>query len=284
MYGGGDLVRPNDPQAAVQLQEGKTFRYPRLVVQSQFGLNLQDWDRIDIDSFVLEWQGFTPPPGAKVQYELEMFVSAPRGMGRDAKMMPVLRTEKEMVATTRWPVGEKGVGGLRLAPGNIYMFQVSAVDEAGKVLAQWQRTRAWTPWSHRNSEPPATGITRPTDTPIEHEAYYRGVFHRDGRKESLPERVDGYLREQPNAFEFDYVRVGKAWLDWHDGKTKESRGLLFDLIRRLPKGNVAHTTAIQLLTDMEYGQEPRRRLEFIAPPKGEEMKLPGTVGDGTVRW
>lgn len=52
-FGDHDRVRSHEPPAVVQLQEGETVRYPKLVVCPVFGLNLRDWR--------LRYHGFEDP-------------------------------------------------------------------------------------------------------------------------------------------------------------------------------------------------------------------------------
>ncbi len=263
---GADAVNPRTEPAVVTLKQGQTVRYPKLVVRPAFGLNIKDWDRADKDSFVLSWQGIDPAIQAKnVHYELEMHLSTPaEDPGFVEANRLKVRSAKQILEVNRWPVGEKGVGGIRLQPGNIYMFEVRAVDASGTVVARWPKTRVWVPWGYRQTDPPFTEHDTYRNSPIHNEVWHRGSFgYGDGRKETLREKVARFLRESPDAFEYEYVRLGKAWLDWHDGDHKGARRQLEQLSKELPKGNVVRGTAIWLLQQMDEGKLLPKRLKFM---------------------
>jgi len=265
LYGGADAVNPRTAPAVVTLKQGQTVRYPKLVVRPAFGLNVSDWDRADKDNIVLSWHGIEPATQTKnIHYELQMSLSAPGETPDLVEHAPVVESARQITETTSWPVSEKGVGSLFLQPGNIYMFEVRAVDESGTVVARWPRTRIWTPWNHRRSNPPFTGHDSYNSPPIHDEVWFRGEFnYGDGRKETLQEKVARFLRESPDAFEHEYVRIGKAWLDWHDGDSQSARRQLQELVRELPRGNVVRGTAVWLLQQMDDNKEPPRRLKFV---------------------
>ena len=89
----------------------------------------------------------------------------------------------------------------------------------------------------------------------------------DGHSETLPERVDRYLSEYPDAFEREYVQVGKAWLDWHDGNSRGARTQLRELVDRLPGGSVPRETAAWLIEQMDEGGKPPKRLVLVDTAK-----------------
>jgi hypothetical protein len=151
---------------------------------------------------------------------------------------------------------------MRLEPGNIYKFEVRAVDGSGKIVAQWPATPVWTAWPGRESEPPLHDSK--TESPIFHDIWWRGQFpgHLDTDMTD-DEPLDRFLQEHPNAFECDYVRVGKAWQAWCQGRNDEARGQLEQLVRELPAGNVARGTAAALLRQLTAGQPFPKNLEFV---------------------
>ncbi len=263
---GPDFVNPREKPALVTLKPGQTIHYPKLVVRSAFGLNVQDWDSVKKDEFVLTWQGLDSTLQEQTtHYELEMSLSLPSET-RSSVDGATVRSAKQILTDTKWPVGSKGVDGLSLEPGNIYIFEVRAVDESGTVIARWPKTRVWIPWGYRRTNPPLSGINtnREDKSPIYHEVWFRGTFrYGDGREETLPEKVERFLREQPDAFERDYVRMGKAWLDWHAGDTEGARQQLEQLIEELPKGNLARGTSVWLLQQMDDNKKPPKRLNFV---------------------
>ena len=182
----------------------------------------------------------------------------------------VVRSVKQILTDTKWPVASKGVDGLHLESGNIYIFEVRAVDESGTVIARWPKTRVWISWGYRRSNPPISGvnINLEDNSPIFHEVWFRGTFsYGNGREETLPQRVDRFLRERPDAFEREYVQMGKAWLDWHDGKARDARMQLEQLVQKLPKGNLARGTAAWLLKRMDNNETPPKRLAFVPDMK-----------------
>ncbi len=265
-----DAVNPIEPPAVVTLKPGQTVHYPRLVVRPAFGLNVMDMDRVDGDDFVLRWQGLDAASQKKaIHYELEMSLSAlSQSPSLSADRGLKIQSAQETVTDTEWPVGAEGVRGIRLEPGNLYTFEVRAVDDANTTIARWPKTRVWVSWGYRRTNPPLTGHDLQNNSPIYHEVYFRGTFsYGNGREETLPERVARFLREQPDAFEYDYVRLGKAWLDWHAGNRQGARAQLERLAKELPKGNLARGTAVSLLKRMDNDADPPKRLDFV-PDEG----------------
>ena len=267
---GPDYVNPREEPAIVTLKPGQTVHYPRLVVRPAFGLNVQDWDRVKKDDFVLNWRGLDSTLQEQTaHYELEMSLSLPSET-RSSVDGATVRSAKQILTDTKWPVGSKGVDGLRLEPGNIYIFEVRAIDDNDTVIARWPKKRVWVPWGYRRTNPPLSGINinREDKSPIYHEVWFRGTFrYGDGREETLPEKVERFLREQPNAFEYDYVRMGKAWLDWHAGDIEGARQQLEQLVKDLPIGNLARGTTVWLLQQMDDQKKPPKRLNFVSDRK-----------------
>ena len=108
--------------------------------------------------------------------------------------------------------------------------------------------------------------------PIDAKLWHLGQFH-DGSRgsvETLPERLDRYLREKPDAFEAEYVRVARVWLQWHDAAATDAaavaqaRGKLEELARSLPEGNVAADTARELVRRIDAHAEPGKQLVYAA--------------------
>jgi len=191
-----------------------------------------------------------------------------------------VESTKQILTENQWPVGSKGVDGMRLEPGNIYMFEVKAVDESGTVVARWPKTRVWVLWGYRQSNPPTIERDLENNSPIYNGVWFRGRFsYGNGREETLPERVSRFLRERPDAFEHEYVRMGKAWLDWHAGDAAGARRELEDLARELPKGNLARGTAVWLLQQMDDNRDPPKRLNFV-PDRETEAPNATSQPDG----
>ena len=77
--------------------------------------------------------------------------------------------------------------------------------------------------------------------------------------------MESFLRQYPDAFEREYVQVGKAWLDWDGGDEKAARKQLEELIESLAAGSVPQATAAWLLEALENGEKPPERLKLVAP-------------------
>jgi len=269
IYGSG-YINPREEPAVVTLKPGQTVHYPRLVVRPVLGFNVQNWDRVNKDDFVLTWRGLDPTLQKQIDhYELEMTLSAPPQRPDDPpdRTGSNVHSVTQITSDTQWPVGAEGVGDLRLEPGNIYIFEVRAVDDSNTVIARWPKKRVWVPWGYRRTDAPLSGIDagrRDNLSPIHHRVWFRGTFRGgDGTEETLPQRVERLLREQPNAFEHDYVRMGKAWLDWHAGDMEGARRQLEQLVKDLPTGNLARGTAVWLLQQINDKKEPPKRLNFV---------------------
>jgi len=281
-FGDHDRVRSHEPPAVVQLQEGETVRYPKLVVCPVFGLNLRDWvrpafgvnlpdwDKVDRENFVLRWVKVRPPHAKSVRYEIRMSLVALAESPSMITHLPPVASGAQSLDGTEWPVGVKGVGGLRLMPGNLYLFEVRALDEKGAVLARSAKTPVWTAWDYRETEPPIIENDHKKLAPIYADVWKNGsINYGKVPDESFPQRIARFLREQPRSFEHDYVRLGRAWRDWHEGKEQEAAKQLRMLVEELPKGNLARGTAAWLLQEMGPGREPPKRLKFV-PDTGEE--------------
>ena len=260
---GSDAINPREPPAVVTLKSGETVHYPKLVVRPAFSLNIMDMDRVDKKNFTLRWMGLDSSLQQKLgQYELEMSLTFPsENRGIEAQQ---IKTTKHILIDTAYNIGSLGVGEMNLEPGNIYLFEVKAFDKSGTILARWPKTRVWVPWDYRKSNPPITGYDFQKYSPIYHEVYFRGTFdYGNGKTETLPERVERFLAEQPEAFEREYVQMGKAWLDWHIGDIEGARTQLENLVKELPKGNLARGTAANLLQKMDDKEAPPKSLVFV---------------------
>jgi hypothetical protein len=265
-FAGPEAVNCNETPAVVTLQSGRTEQYPRLVVMPQLELQVDDWAKADPERFGLSWPAFRLAAGGPVTYEVEMVLSGPCEVTMSPEHMQAIRATRETVTGTRWPVGEKGVGGQKLGPGNIYLFGLLARDEKGNVVSRAVRKRLWTPWGSRESRPPYTDSDTYRQSPIQVETYYRSsASYGDGRSESLDEKMERFPRDYPDAFELEYVQVGKAWLDWTRGKQDEARGQLEKLVKSIPEGSVPQATAVWLLQALENGEAAPKRLKLAAP-------------------
>lgn len=265
-----DAIGSHEEVAQIFLEPGKTFHYPKIVVHPLLysGVQSDRWTRADPSDYVLLWGGskWNRLPD-DVSYRIRMVLSAiPEPFG-PIMNVPILREAMVTTSETEWPVGERGVGGLRLAPGNLYRFDVTAVDANGNEVSRMSSQFAWTPWPGREPTLPNAALGqdwhdlhRKTRPPIHHETWHRGNYN----GESLDDFVNRWLKEFPDAFEVPYVRVGRAWLDWRSGKTREARSVLLELSDKLPEGNVARDTAASLLYQLDYGAEPTKKLLFVS--------------------
>ncbi|MCF7975179.1 MAG: M56 family metallopeptidase [Phycisphaerae bacterium] len=266
-FGGPETVSPIEPPAVVTLKPGETVQYPKLVVRPVFALNIADWDRVDKDDFVLAWQGmddsFIEKEG--IHYELDMHLCAPsQSPDRADDTNQIVQTVKQSLTQNQWPVGERGVNGLPLCPGNIYMFEVRAVDAQDTVVARWPKTRVWVPWTHRKSPAPVTRDMDRMGPPIYNTVWHRGSFdYGDGTEETLRQKTARLIQEAPDAFEWEYLKLGKAWLDWDDGGVDSAKEQLARLIAALPRGNLVKGTAVSLLEQLKQGDKAPRRLTFV---------------------
>ncbi len=253
----------------IQLKYGEVFQYPKFVVRPQMAaeMNVSNWDQVDPQNFILEWAvGGAADSTADVTYELELSLSVPAEHPGMENLVPVLKSGKVKTGETRWPIGEQGVDGLRLAPGNLYLLEVKALKPSGELISRLPRTLVWTPWPNRKSEPPYREFDMVKQSPIHHGSWWRGSYSGhlpEGKEENLQERLDRYLRDYPDAFEHEYARVGRAWLDWHHKGLDVAKKELEQLLLELPQGNVARDTAAWLLQELKLGKEPGRRLNFV---------------------
>ena len=256
-------VLPREESAQVKLRPGQTATYPRLrVVAEELQFSVGDWGAIDPTGLVLRWQpARAAGAGGEIRYELELSVSAPDENTGRLTGPPALMSKTVTTRDTEWPLGAKGVDGVRLCPGNIYLLNVNAIDDKAGIVAVGTRTRIWTPWAGV-TDPPLTEARR---CPIHHDIWWRGQFpgHED-TDEEVDQPLDRFLRDHPTSFEYDYVRVGKAWQDWHHRGKAAARPELQELVEELPQGNVARDTAAWLLSELESGKKPPKRLRFVS--------------------
>ena len=263
------------------LSSGTTTQGPHLVVRPHLAMNVAQGQAITTNDFVLTWPAVpeSDATGA-IEYEVELSLSFPAGKGAigGADTMARLVTATASTKEHAWSLGAKGVGDLKLGAGNVYLLQVTAKDAHGGVVARFGRTACYVPWRHRISAAPRIGdLTRSVHAfeemaPIDAKLWHLGQFH-DGSRgsvETLPERLDRYLREKPDAFEAEYVRVARVWLQWHDAAATDAaavaqaRGKLEELARSLPKGNVAADTARELVRRIDAHAEPGKQLVYAA--------------------
>ncbi len=249
----------------VELKENETVRYPKLIVRPQLTPNLADWTEVDADDFVLEWQSLRSASSVIDRYEVEMILTAPTQIPHVISTQRAIHSTMQEIKDTRWEVGAKGVGGKRLRPGNIYMFEVRALDRQNKVVARLPRTRVWVPWTHRKSSPPTQGSRAIGEVPIHDHVWWQGAMIRRGeRRIELREAVATYLSANADAFEYEYVLLGQAWLNCLDGFSEAERVVLEELAEDLPEGNVVRGTARSLLKLLNEGKPLPKRLEFVA--------------------
>jgi hypothetical protein len=263
------------------LSSGTTTQGPHLVVRPHFAMNVAEGQAIPIGDFELTWPAVpeSDATGA-IEYEVELSLSFPAGKGAigGADTMARLVTATASTKEQAWPLGAKGVGDLKLCAGNVYLLQVTAKDAHGGVVARFGRTACYVPWRHRTSAAPRIGDLASSANafeemaPIDAKLWHLGQFH-DGSRgtvETLPERLDRYLREKPDAFEAEYVRVARAWLQWHDAAATDAaavalaRAKLDELARTLPEGNVAGDTARDVIRRIDSHAEPGKQLVYAA--------------------
>lgn len=258
-----EMVSRRDGPAVVTLTDGETLKYPKFVVRQQLKLNVAEWSPVSADDFVLRWAATTDEQ-AFDHYQVEMMLTAPSETPSHLPGQRVIHSTTEEALDTQWPVGREGVGGQRLRPGNIYMFEVRAVDRGGKVLARLPRTRVWVPWSHRETAPPKVDAG-PRGVPFFDQMWWNtGVQTAGGPRIDNRQLIAEYLSKNTNAFEYDYVRLGRAWLQCLDGNADAGRAELEKLVAELPEGNVVRGTARMLLGKLAASEELPKRLEFVA--------------------
>lgn len=264
---GPNTLSAQTPPGQVVLIEGKTTRYPKLIVRPRSGLNINDYASVDAKRFTLTWRA--PPSastGASLRYEVELALSAPQEHPDSVPGTPTLATGKETLSGTSWPLAEKGVGGIALVAGNFYWVQVTAYDGNDELAFRSPKTRFSVPWEHRASEAPVSdGYAGTRDSvPITHGKWWRGsADYGDGTKENLRQRVERFLKTKKKAFEYEYVLLGSAWLAWRDGKPDSAKAELERLVKPLPDGNVAKATAAWLIGQLETGKTCPKRLNFV---------------------
>jgi hypothetical protein len=261
----GSIRGNKEGPTVAELKENETVYYPKLIVRPQLEPNLADWTQVDADNFVLEWQSLEDAGAVIDHYEVEMMLTAPSQIPRLITTQRVIQSNSENVRDTRSEVGAKGVGGKRLRPGNIYIFEVRALDPQGKVVARLPRTRVWVPWSHRKSSPPTEGMRAISEAPIHDRVWWQGTSTQRGQRPIvLREAVATYLSANADAFEYEYVLLGQAWLNSLDGFSDAERVVLEELAEDLPEGNVVRGTARSMLKLLDEGKPLPKRLEFVA--------------------
>lgn len=250
-------VNVNEPPAVLELEENAMVRYPVMFVRSHLIANLNDWNEVDEDEFVLSW---TAPRDLEADhYRLKLSLSAPTQHPDMAKSALMITTQSVNVTDRSWPIGERGVGNLQLVPGNFYVIEVDAM-QGDSVVATMPRHRVWVPWAHRESSPPLGGLS---DGP----AFYHGIYFRTSANGSpLEERLPALIKDSPKMFETEYHRLGMAWLDLHKKKAG-APDQLRKLVGELPEGNVVRETAQFLLDAAANDQPVPRRLNFVGAAK-----------------
>jgi hypothetical protein len=250
--------------AVVTLKANETTKYPRFVIRPQLTLLVSDWTQVNASDFVLKWTPVDKAERPFDHYELEMVLTAP-SQHTDLLQHRAIRSTTEKSLDAQWPVGKDGVGGQRLRPGNIYMFEVRAVDSAGQIVARLPWTRVWVPWPNRPSRPPSRENSTIMELPIHDGSWWRSTASfADGRSYEMRELIPKYLAKGGDKFEYEYVQLGQAWLNCLDGQVDAGRIELERLVQSLPQGNVVRGTARWLLNELAAGRPLPQRLEFMA--------------------
>ena len=256
MYGTPDAVDPNKPPALIELKEGKTVRSPMFFIQSKLTTAIGDWQAVDPANFVLKWSN---PRELEIEsYKLNLSLSAPMQFPSMAERTPKIVTQTIKTTEPSWSIGERGVGNLKLAPGNIYAVQVEAV-RGGTTVASTSIQRIWVPWTHRKCDAPKSGRGGFGNGP----SFYNDIWLRtsaNGRP--LEERLPEAIESTPSMFETEYYQLCMAWLDLHKNKvgaTDKLRELL-----KLPPGNIVRSSAQSLLDAHKDGLAIPKRFKFVA--------------------
>ncbi len=248
-------VDPNKPPALIELTEGETVRYPMMFVRSQLVSSVNDWDSVNKDTCVLTW---SDAKDLDVEhYNVNLSLSAPTQFQDTASRSPKIVNQTVETKETSWPLGERGVGDLRLVPSNMYVLQIDAV-RAGKVVGSTPPQRIWVPWEHRKSDPPKTKRGHMA-------VFYNDIWLRtsaNGRP--LEERLPALIQDSPDMFETEYHRLGMAWLNLHKNKAG-AMDKLRNLVQELPPGNIVRTTAQSLIDGHKDGQPTPKRFKFVGP-------------------
>ncbi len=254
--GDPNSVATDEAPALAEVRPESIVAYPTMYVRPHMSANVNDWDAVDKDAFVLEW---TSPHAEDIDYYVfKLTLSAPSQHPYLAASSPVVVTETVKVKNPTRPLGERGVGDIQLAPGNIYVIEIDAVRDKD-VVASLPRRRVWVPWDHRESDPPLHG--NGSNGP----AFYDSIWLRTNvNGSSLEERLPVLIRDSPKMFETEYNRLGMAWLDLHKSKANAVQDLQ-QLVDELPPGNVVRSTAQSLLDANEAGDPIPKRLKFVAP-------------------
>lgn len=229
-----------------------------MFVRSHLIANVNDWNSVDKDEFLLNW---TAPKDLEADhYRLKLTLSALTQHSDMAKSSPMITTQSVEVTDRSWPIGERGVGNLRLVPGNVYVMEVDAM-QGDSVVATMPRHRVWVPWEHRDSSPPLGGHSDPRP------AFYHDIYFRTSSNGSpLEERLPALIKDSPDIFETEYHRLGMAWLDLHKKKAG-ALDQLRTLVGELPAGNVVRETAQSLVDGAADDQPVPRRLKFVGAAK-----------------
>ncbi len=254
--------RPNDALSKVELEEGETTHYPRLVVRPKSALNIHDFASIPAKGFELRWN---PPAGKvnQVKYKVELALSAPQQHPSWKPQLPSLRKVTKTLSETRLKLDSKGIEDIPLVPGNFYWVRVTAVDSNEQVVFRSEMTRFWIPWEHRKCSSPLNDSGAYGGSPVFHGAWWRrGHTSSDGTKTDYRGMIKAFLKDKPDAFEREYTEMGEYWLDWRDGKKEKALKGLKKFIQKLPDGNVAKMTAQTLIKGLEDGGNCPKRLNF----------------------
>lgn len=259
---GGPGIVGVDPIGKVSLVEGSIAAYPKLHVSPRREFEFGDWSSVDPKSLVLRWSTVEAAETYRVRF-------AVAGLSQHAgfQELPDIAVGEVDTSGTEWAIGERGVGGVRLVPGNLYKVSVEARARDGRPVGRWGTTTLWVPWSHRAAKAPYVDPVRQDESriaPVEHDMWFRTP--------SMRNRVDDYVAKHGDAFELEYARLAKAWWRWHDGDVAGARGELVALQKKLVPGNVVRETAIWFIGEIDSEGQPPKRLNFVAKPGPPEKK------------
>ncbi len=237
----------------LRLEESQTLRLPRFQVRRCNEFHVKPWSAVDPTSFTLSWKAPEGVPQDDLFYELSMVLIAP-SLVQWAQLdsFPRIAESTTTLFQPSAEIGREGVVGLRLAPGNIYWFEVRTF-----VGKDWLETTAPLP-----VYVPLPGLQRHApDAPEDYVPFIvteGGWVPEEYRDARVRERLERWIEDHPDAFAREYAQVCLAYVEAVAGNAAAAELLLESLIADLPSGNLVRSTAQRLLSQLAQGSLPDR--------------------------
>ena len=256
----GPLRKPAGPgggpdEIGFRLEDNTLHSCSPLVVRSVQHFTVDSGTAVDPRDFVLEWD--VPQDDAVDHAELRLRLVQPTTASWS--WLDPIEEQTVVVRGNHWSLGEKGVGKLRLVPGNTYTVELWTKDQNARAVHHIGRTMLWVPWTHRECRSPFH-VDDPAPWQDVGGIQLSGVADDDldgGRT-----MIRKWIADHPQAFVLESLLLIQAWYEWRAGQPEEAREILGGLLDVVDARCHVAVIADQLLQGLNAGEAPPVRLSL----------------------